>query len=48
MPRVWVPRHIAQLVVDFLAYVARLGALTRRAARHAARCRLLHLAQAHR
>jgi hypothetical protein len=36
-PRVWVPRHVARLVVDYFAYAARPGA----SARHAARCRLL-------
>jgi hypothetical protein len=46
-PRVRVPRHIARLVrplvVDYFAYAARPGASTHRAARHAARRRLLHL-----
>jgi hypothetical protein len=50
-PCVRMPRHIARLiarlvaplVVDYFAYAARLGASARRAARHAARCRLLHL-----
>jgi hypothetical protein len=54
--RVRVPRHItrlvtrlvAPLVIDYFAYAARPGASTRRAARHAARRRLLHLAQARR
>jgi hypothetical protein len=49
-PRVRVPRHVARLVtwlvVDYFAYAARPGASARRAARHAARCRLLRLAQA--
>jgi hypothetical protein len=48
-PRVRVPRHIAWLVVDFFAYVVRPGALAprtaHRAARRAARCRLLHLSR---
>jgi hypothetical protein len=46
-PRVQVPRHIARLitplVVDYFAYAARPGASARRAARHPARRRLLHL-----
>jgi hypothetical protein len=51
--RVWVPRHVAwpvvdyfasrRLVVDYFAYAARSGASARRAARHAARRRLLRL-----
>jgi hypothetical protein len=49
-PRVWVPRHLAQLiaplVVDYFAYAARPGASARRAARHAACCRLLRLRRA--
>jgi hypothetical protein len=49
-PRVRVPRHIAQLVaplvVDYFAYGARPGASAHRVARHAARRRLLRLAQA--
>jgi hypothetical protein len=40
-PRVRVPRHVARLlmrlVIDYFDYVARLGALAHRAARHAAR-----------
>jgi hypothetical protein len=32
MSRVWVPRHVAWLVVDYFAYTARLGASARRAA----------------
>jgi hypothetical protein len=46
-PRVRVPRHVARLVtrlvVDYFAYVARPGASAHRAARHAARRRLLRL-----
>jgi hypothetical protein len=49
-PCVQVPRHIARLVaplvVDYFAYAARPGASARRAARHAARRRLLHLRRA--
>jgi hypothetical protein len=45
-----VPRHVARLitplVVDYLTYAARPGASTHRVARHAARRRLLRLAQA--
>jgi hypothetical protein len=37
-----------RLVVDCFAYAVRLGASTRRGARHAARRRLLRLAQARR
>jgi hypothetical protein len=37
-----------RLVVDYFAYAARLGASTRRAARHVARRQLLRLAQARR
>jgi hypothetical protein len=44
-PCVWVPRHVAWLVVDFFAYTARPGASARRAARHAARPRLLRVSQ---
>jgi hypothetical protein len=44
-PRVWVPRLVAPLVVDYFALTARLGASAHRAARHAARRRLLRLAQ---
>jgi hypothetical protein len=44
-PRVWMPRHVAQLVtrlvVDYFASAARPGASARRAARHTARRRLL-------
>jgi hypothetical protein len=51
-PRVRVPRHVAQLisslVVDYFAYAVRPGASARRAARHAARRRLICLAQARR
>jgi hypothetical protein len=51
MPPVWVPRHVARLiaplVVDYFAYDARLGASTRRAARHASRCRLLRAPRLH-
>jgi hypothetical protein len=42
-PRVWVPRHVAGLVLDYFAYAARLGASARRAAPRAARRRLLRL-----
>jgi hypothetical protein len=53
-PRVWVPRHVAllitrlvaPLVVDYFAYAARPGASACRAARHAARQRLLRLRRA--
>jgi hypothetical protein len=49
-PRDRVPRHVAQLVtrfvVDYFDYAARLGALARRAARQAARHRLLRLRRA--
>jgi hypothetical protein len=49
MPRVWVPWHsvwlVAPLVVNF-DYAARQGASARRAARHAARRRLLRLCHA--
>jgi hypothetical protein len=41
-PRVWVPQHVARLVVDYFAYVVRPGASTR----HAARRRLLCLRRA--
>jgi hypothetical protein len=57
-PCVWVPRHVARLVidyfasrrlvVDFIAYAARPGASARRVAHLAARHRLLRLAQARR
>jgi hypothetical protein len=43
MPRVRVPRYVAQLVVDYFAYAARPGASARRVTRHAARRRLLRL-----
>jgi hypothetical protein len=54
MPRVQVPRHVARLitrlvvplVVDYSAYAVRLSASERRAARHPARHRLLHLRRA--
>jgi hypothetical protein len=46
-PHIRVSRHVARLVtwlvVNYFTYVARLGASARRAARHAARRRLLHL-----
>jgi hypothetical protein len=46
-PHVQVLRHVARLVtrlvVDYSAYAARPGASARRAALHAARCRLLRL-----
>jgi hypothetical protein len=41
-------RLVACLIVDYFAYAARPGASARRGARHAARRRLLHLAQTHR
>jgi hypothetical protein len=47
-PRDHVPRHVAQLVVDYFAYAARPGASARHVARHMARRQLLHLAQARR
>jgi hypothetical protein len=34
--RVWVPRHVARLVVNYFAYTARPGALACHAARQAA------------
>jgi hypothetical protein len=47
-----VPQHVARLVtwliVDYFNYTPRPGASVRRAARRAARCRLLRLAQARR
>jgi hypothetical protein len=56
MPRVWVPRHVARLVVnysalrrlvvDYFDYVARPVASARRAACRAARHRLLRLRRA--
>jgi hypothetical protein len=45
-PRVRVSRHVTRLVVDNFAYAARLGASARRAARRAARSRLLRLRRA--
>jgi hypothetical protein len=49
-PRVRVPRHVARLVtrlvVDYFGYATRPGASARRAARHVARRRLLHLRRA--
>jgi hypothetical protein len=42
-PSIRVPRHVAQLVVDYCAYAVHLGASAPRAARHAARHQLLHL-----
>jgi hypothetical protein len=49
-PRVWVPRHVARLVtrlvVNYFAYAARPGASARRVDHHAARRRLLRLAEA--
>jgi hypothetical protein len=42
-PRVRMPRHVAQLIVDYFAYAVCPGASARRAARRAARCRLLRL-----
>jgi hypothetical protein len=47
-PHVRVPRHVARLVVDYFDYAARPVALAHRAARRAARRRLLRLAQARR
>jgi hypothetical protein len=46
MPRVRLLRHVARFVIDYFNYPARLGASARRAACHAARRRLLRLAQA--
>jgi hypothetical protein len=46
MPRVLVPRHVTRLVVNYFDYAARPGASARRAARHAARRRLLRLCRA--
>jgi hypothetical protein len=37
MLRVWVPRHVARLVVDYFDYATRQDASAHRAARHAAR-----------
>jgi predicted DNA-binding transcriptional regulator AlpA len=45
-PCVRLLRHVARLVVDYFDYAARLGASAHRAARHAARRRLLHLRHA--
>jgi hypothetical protein len=45
-PRVWVPRPVARLVIDYFAYAARPGASARRAARLAACCRQLQLSRA--
>jgi hypothetical protein len=49
MSRVRVPRHVTRLVkrlvVDYFAYSVRSGASARRAARHAARRRLLRASQ---
>jgi hypothetical protein len=49
-PRVRVPRHVARLVtplvVDYFSYSPRPGASARRATRHPARRRLLHLHRA--
>jgi hypothetical protein len=42
-PRVWVPRHVARLIVDYFDYAAHLVGWARRAARCAARRRLLRL-----
>jgi hypothetical protein len=46
MPRVWVPRHVTRLAVDYFSYATHPGASARRTARHAARRRLLHLCHA--
>jgi hypothetical protein len=56
MPHVWVPRHltrlvaplIALLIIDYFAYATCPGASAHRAARHAARRRLLCALQPHR
>jgi hypothetical protein len=45
-PHVRVPRHVVRLVVYYFTYVARPGASAYRAARHAARRRLLRLRRA--
>jgi hypothetical protein len=45
-PRVRVPWHVTRLVVDYFDYTTRPGASARRAARHAARRRLLRLRRA--
>jgi hypothetical protein len=47
-PRVQVAWHVARLAVDYFDYTARPGASACRAARHAARHRLLFLAQSRR
>jgi hypothetical protein len=47
-PRVWVPRHVARLVIDYFDYAMHPGALARRAARHPALRRLLRLCRASR
>jgi hypothetical protein len=46
MPRVRVPRDVAWLAVNYVAYAARLGASACRAAHHTARRRLLRLCRA--
>jgi hypothetical protein len=45
-PRVWMPRHVARLVVDYFANAARPGASGHRTARRAARRRLLRVHRA--
>jgi hypothetical protein len=45
-PRVWVPRHVARLVIDFFAHAARPGASAPHVACRTARRRLLHLCRA--
>jgi hypothetical protein len=47
-PRVWVPRHVARLVIDYFDYAMHPSALARRAARHPALRRLLQLCRASR
>jgi hypothetical protein len=47
-PGVWVPRHVARLVVDYFTYVARPVASAHRAACRVTRRRLLRLVQARR
>jgi hypothetical protein len=47
-PRVRLPQHVARLVVDYFDYAVCPVASARRTARHAARRRLLGLAQARR
>jgi hypothetical protein len=44
-PRVWVPRHVVRLIVDYFDYIARPGASARHTARRVARRRLLCLTQ---